>query len=129
MICLAAIIAAGILSRMVHTGFQAFDKYLGDVLYAAMFYAILRLACSTVPRGRLALYAMAAMTAIELFQLTGIAVRLLASEHLLVRICARLMGTQFSFVDLVCYAVGIGVIFLADSGAHPTDDRGAVSFR
>ena len=40
---------------------------------------------------------------------------LLASEHVMVRICARLMGTEFSFVDLITYAVGIAFIFLADS--------------
>jgi hypothetical protein len=33
----------------------------------------------------------------------------------MVRICARLMGTEFSFVDLITYAVGIAFIFLADS--------------
>ena len=43
LLCLVGIIAAGILSRVVHTGFAVFDKYLGDALYAAMVYAILRL--------------------------------------------------------------------------------------
>jgi len=88
-----------------------FDKYLGDASYAAMVYAILRLAW----RGaKLALPAMAVMTAIELFQLTLIPARMLASEHLIVRICARLLGTEFSFLDLLAYAVGIGCIYLAD---------------
>jgi hypothetical protein len=41
--CLIAIIALGILSRVVHTGLALFDKYLGDALYAAMVYALLRL--------------------------------------------------------------------------------------
>jgi len=39
---LAGVIAFGILSRVVHTGLVVFDKYLGDALYAAMVYAILR---------------------------------------------------------------------------------------
>jgi len=40
---------------------------------------------------------------------------LLANEHLMVRICARLIGTEFSFLDLLTYAVGIAFVFLADS--------------
>ena len=38
LLLLAAIIAAGILSRVIHTGWIVFDKYLGDALYAAMVY-------------------------------------------------------------------------------------------
>jgi len=89
-----------------------FDKYLGDALYAAMLYAILRLFWKTAA---LALPAMAIMTALELFQLTMIPARMLASGHLIVRMCARLMGTEFSFLDLIAYGVGIGCIYLADS--------------
>ena len=111
-LCLVGIIAMGILSRVVHTGLVVFDKYLGDALYAAMVYAILRLlrraAAVAVPT-------MVVMTVIELFQLTMIPAHMLASEHLIARICARLMGTDFSFLDLLAYGVGIGCIYLADS--------------
>ena len=110
--CILGIIAMGILSRIVHTGLVVFDKYLGDALYAAMLYAILRLFWKTAA---LALPAMAIMTALELFQLTMIPARMLASGHLIVRMCARLMGTEFSFLDLIAYGVGIGCIYLADS--------------
>jgi len=110
-LCLAGIVAAGILSRTVHTGLVIFDKYLGDALYAAMVYAILRLWWRTAP---LALPAMGIMTIIELFQLTMIPARMLTSEHLIARICARLMGTEFSFLDLLAYGVGIGCLYLAD---------------
>lgn len=101
----------GTLSRVFHTGFVILDKYLGDALYAAMVYAILRMFWKTAA---LAVYAMVVMTAIELFQLTMIPARMLASEHLMVRICARLMGTEFSFLDLLAYGVGIGCIYLFD---------------
>ena len=47
----------------------AFDKYLGDALYAAMVYAILRLLWRGLAPARLAVSAMAVMTFIELFQL------------------------------------------------------------
>jgi hypothetical protein len=110
-LCLLSIIALGILSRMVHTGFVVIDKYLGDALYAAMIYVILRLRYSPPAA---AVSAMIVMTAIELFQLTMIPAHLLARGHLIARICARLMGTEFSFLDLLTYAVGIACVYLAD---------------
>ena len=113
--CLAGIIAVGILSRVVHTGLLVFDKYLGDALYAAMVYTILRISWMAAESARLAVSAMAIMTVIELFQLTMIPAHLLANEHVMVRICARLMGTEFSFVDLLTYAVGIACMYLADA--------------
>jgi len=38
MAVIGIIIALGILSRLIHTGFVVLDKYLGDALYAAMVY-------------------------------------------------------------------------------------------
>jgi len=109
--CTVGIIAVGILSRVVHTGLAVFDKYLGDGLYAAMVYAILRLGLRATTA---AVWAMVAMTAIEVFQLTMIPAHMLASEHWVTRICARLMGVEFSFLDLLAYGVGIGVIWFVD---------------
>ena len=115
-LCLVGIITVGILSRVGHTGLVVVDKYLGDALYAAMVYTVLRLFWRAAASARLvAASAMAIMTAIELFQLTMIPAHLLANEHVMVRICARLMGTEFSFLDLLTYAVGIACIYLADS--------------
>jgi len=111
-LCLAGVIALGILSRVVHTGLVILDKYLGDALYAAMVYSILRILSRTAA---VAVPAMMIMTVIELFQLTAMPASLLASDYLVVRICARLMGTEFSFLDLLAYGVGIGCIYLADS--------------
>ncbi|MCX6590298.1 MAG: DUF2809 domain-containing protein [Acidobacteria bacterium] len=110
-ICVAGIIAAGIFSRLVHTGWVILDKYLGDALYAAMVYGILRLKLRPTTSAPVAALAMAA---IELFQLTGIPARLFASESLVVRLIARLMGTEFSVLDLAAYAVGIAGIHLVD---------------
>lgn len=104
----------GVLSRIVHSGFVIVDKYLGDALYAAMVYVILRLLwrATAVAVG---MSAMIAMTFVELFQLTMIPAHMLASGHPISRIWARLMGTEFSFLDLLAYAVGIACICLADS--------------
>jgi hypothetical protein len=110
-LCLAAIIAAGILSRVFQTGIVLVDKYLGDALYAVMLYILVRFFTKPLTA---ALTASVAMTAIELFQLTMIPLHMLASRHLVVRICARLMGTSFSFLDLLAYAVGILCIHVVD---------------
>jgi hypothetical protein len=112
--CLAAIIVIGVLSRIVHSGFLIIDKYLGDALYAAMVYVILRLLWRATAAA-VGMSAMITMTFVELFQLTMIPAHMMASDHLLSRICARLMGTEFSFLDLLAYAVGITCICLADT--------------
>jgi hypothetical protein len=111
----------GILSRVFRTGSVLFDKYLGDALYAAMVYALLRLFWTPAV---VAFSAMVVMTLIETFQLTMIPARLLASEHFTVRILARLMGTQFSWLDLLAYAAGIGCIYLVDSRRAAADRIG-----
>jgi hypothetical protein len=117
------IIATGIVSRVIHTGLAAVDKYLGDALYAAMVYGILRLLSRAAAS---AVWAMVVMTAIELFQLTMIPAHMLASEHLMTRICARLMGVEFSFLDLLAYGVGIGCIYLVDSSQRKGEEESAV---
>jgi hypothetical protein len=121
--CVVGIIAMGILSRVVHTGFAVFDKYLGDALYAMMVYGILRLSSRAAAS---AVCAMIVMTAIELFQLTMIPAHMLASGHLMTRMCARLMGVEFSFLDLLAYGVGIGCIYLVDSSQGTGEEESAV---
>ena len=124
-ICIVGIIGLGVLSRVVHTGWAVFDKYLGDGLYAMMIYGILRLLRRAAAS---AVCAAVVMTAIELFQLTMIPAQMLASEHWMTRICARLMGVEFSFLDLLAYGVGIGRTYLVDSSQQkgwPRVGRGA----
>lgn len=103
-VLLAAIVAAGLLSRATHTGLRLVDKYAGDALYAAMVYALLRLSGRVE---RVALWTAVVMTALELFQLTGIPAALYRDGPLPVRLLARLLGTEFSALDLVAYAAGI----------------------
>jgi hypothetical protein len=69
---------------------------------------------------------MVAMTAIELFQLTKIPAHMLASAHLMTQICARLMGVEFSFLDLLAYGVGIGCIYLVDSSQEKGEGESVV---
>ena len=106
---------------MVQLGWVLWDKYLGDALYAAMIYTIVRLIWSA-PQPRLAALSMAIMTAIEVFQLTLIPARLVTSEHLLVRLGARLLGTEFSLLDLCAYVVGIGATYFV-TGTEKAGER------
>lgn len=123
--CLVGIIVAGILSRVVHTGWALFDKYLGDALYAAMVYVIIRLLWR-ISRWRCAFVAMAIMTILELFQLTMIPAGWAASQSMPLQLVGRLLGTQFSLADLLVYAIGILGIRACDRGpatspVHPRD--------
>jgi Protein of unknown function (DUF2809) len=112
-VCLVCIIGLGIASRAVHTGWIILDKYAGDALYAAMVYALVSLVWQTGAL-RKAMLAMLIMTALEVFQLTMIPAHMLATGNLATRIVARLLGTEFSFRDLLAYAVGILGVFILD---------------
>jgi hypothetical protein len=112
-VCLICIIGLGIASRVMHTGWILVDKYLGDALYAAMVYALISLVWQMGPLRKAAL-AMLIMTALEVFQLTMIPAHMLASGNLATRFVARLLGTEFSFRDLLAYAVGISGVFALD---------------
>jgi len=119
-ICLVCIIGLGIASRVVHTGWILVDKYAGDALYAAMVYALISLVWQTGAT-RKAMLAMLIMTALELFQLTMIPAHMLAGGNPAARIAARLLGTEFSFRDLLAYALGILGVFIFDHKfTHPT---------
>ena len=114
-VTLLAIIAMGILSRVLPIGWPLWDKYLGDALYAAMVYALIRL-FSGQSSARIASFALVLMTALELFQLTLIPAQLAASQSWPIRMAARLLGTHFSFLDLAAYVFGIWIMH-ALSGA------------
>ena len=110
---LLGIIALGVTSRLLNTGWIVFDKYLGDALYAAMVYALLNLVWQAAAP-RKAVHSMLLMTALEVFQLTRIPARLLESNYVGLRILAILLGTEFSGLDLLAYAVGILGVCLLD---------------
>lgn len=113
LIALAAIIALGIVSRTLPLGHQLWDKYLGDSLYAAMVYSLLRLFTKANPESLL-VTSSAIMLAIEAFQVTGIPASMLARPESGTRIVARLLGTHFSFLDLFAYLAGIVCTWLVD---------------
>ncbi len=99
---------------MVHTGFPIVDKYAGDALYAAMVFLLISLFSPALsPRAR-AFAALVIMTALEVFQLTLLPREMSNSSYIMVRVAGRLLGTTFSWLDLVAYYVGIGSALLAD---------------
>jgi len=111
LIVFVGIVAAGLLSRAGRTGWVLVDKYLGDALYAAMVYALLKVAGCGRPAWA---WAAVLMAAIEAFQLTLIPARMVESGALILRVLGRLLGTAFSWLDLVAYGVGIGAIWVGE---------------
>lgn len=109
-----AVVLAGVLSRVLHSGQPLVDKYLGDALYAALVYLLLR---AWRPGDALAGHALASLVlliVIETFQRTGIPARMARSGNLAARLLAIALGTGFSWYDLLAYAIGILALLLAD---------------
>ena len=105
----AAIIVIGVASRLTHTGWIVSDKYLGDALYAAMFCALFN-AMWPLETRRNAIAALVLMLGLEFFQLTLIPAHMAQSGHFVTRMTARLLGTQFSWLDIAAYVVGVGLV-------------------
>ena len=123
---LVVIIVAGIASRTVQPGWIVVDKYLGDALYAAMVYVLLSLQWQAAPL-RKGGASMVLMTALEFFQLTRIPAHLLTKDNVILRTIARLLGTEFSFLDLLAYSIGIAMIGLLEFAAAKSWSKGPSS--
>ena len=108
------IVLAGIASRVFHSGFILLDHDLGEALYAALAYVLLSIAWLQLTPARKALITIVAMVAIEAFQLTGVPARFAASGNPVLKLLAIVLGTTWSWRDLLGYAVGIIVVALLD---------------
>jgi hypothetical protein len=71
-----------------------------------MVFTILRIGWKA-PWAHVGALTMALLVALELVQLTGMPLKLAASGSPVLRLLARLLGTEFSFFDMLAYAVGI----------------------
>ncbi len=107
-------VAAGIISRVFHTGFLVFDKYLGDVLYAVLFYLLLSLLWQRGTPVVKALLTCGSMIAIETFQLTGIPLKFRLSQNVFLKGVSIVLGTSFAWLDIVAYVAGIMGVYILD---------------
>jgi hypothetical protein len=114
--CLCGLIIgiAGIASRVFHSGFPLIDKDLGEALYAALAYVLLSIVWPRPLPARKALITMAAMCAVEAFQLTGVPARFAASGNSVLKLIAVVLGTTWSWRDLLGYALGVATVALLD---------------
>lgn len=111
---LIAISAVGIASRVFHTGHLLIDKYLGDVVYAVVFYLFLGILWDRWTPGRKAVLTLIFVLTVEVFQLTLIPLHLSLSDSFILRLVSILLGTQFAWWDIGAYLVGIASVYLAD---------------
>ena len=114
MLLAAFVVTLGIASRVFHSGFRLIDNYLGDALYAALFYLLLCLIWKKGAPGVKALLSAAGVIGIEVFQLTNIPLSLHASSNLLFKALAIVLGTTFAWPDIAAYLAGIGTVYLLD---------------
>jgi hypothetical protein len=113
-LCLVVVSAIGIASRVLYTGSIFIDKYLGDVVYAAVFYLFLGIVWDRGRARSKALFTLLFVLAVEVFQLTLIPLRFSESDSYFLRFASILLGTQFAWLDLVAYSVGIAGVYLLD---------------
>ncbi len=108
------VIALGVISRILRFENAIFDKYLGDALYAILFYLLISMLVSELRAIRKATIVFMLMMTLELFQLTRIPMALSQNENVLARIAAMLLGTVFSWLDILAYLVGIVIVASVD---------------
>lgn len=108
------VIAFGVISRILRFENAIFDKYLGDALYAILFYLLISMLVSELRVIRKATIVFILMVTLELFQLTRIPMALSQNENVLARIAAMLLGTVFSWLDILAYLVGIVIVASVD---------------
>lgn len=96
-----------LIALFVHDGFVR--PYLGDVIVITVIYCFVRI---IIPHGirLLPLYIFLFATAIEVGQYFDYVTLLGLGNNKFFRI---LLGTSFSFVDIICYAVGGAICFAA----------------
>jgi hypothetical protein len=89
-----------------------FDKYLGDMLYAVLFYFIIALIKPNFSLWKIAIMSMIILTVIEVFQITHIPLSFRLSKSVVYKVIGILLGTEFSFYDLFAYYLGISASYI-----------------
>ena len=110
-----AVFVVGVLSRVVETNSVLFGKYLGDALYAVIFYVCLACAFPVQSIATRAIIVTIFVILVECFQLTGIPLQL-RNGNVVKKLISIVLGTKFSWFDMLAYAVGIVAIVSVDVG-------------
>ncbi len=108
------VIVVGIVSRLIHFNALVIDKYLGDALYAVMFYLLLSLFWPQGTPARKAAIILIFVTAIELFQLTGIPLGMRQRDNIGLKALSIVLGTGFSWWDMAAYGAGVMGVYGSD---------------
>ncbi len=117
------VVACGIASRMIRVGNPIWDKYAGDALYAILAYLIVSILWNSATPVFKTIVTMGIMMLIESFQLTGIPLELRGSSNSALRALAVLLGTEFRWLDVVAYFVGIAAVATIDGyGLKPKSE-------
>lgn len=106
---LVIILFLGIASRLLSTGIEFFDKYVGDALYAAMFFMIIMLLYKRMSPYKAALLSFLIVFSMELFQLTNIPLNMRQQDNIFLKILSILLGTEFNILDIASYIIGIAI--------------------
>lgn len=110
-----AVVLVGSASRLFPIGVLLWDKYLGDALYAVLFYLLLSLVWKAGKPLAKAGISFVFVLAVETFQLTHIPLRLSASPNLVLKALSIVLGTTFAWWDIIAYMAGIVGVYLVDS--------------
>jgi len=97
---LSLTVAMALCSRRWPIGWYPWDKSLGDALYAAAAYFLLRLAWPALAIGTAAILTLAFCAAVEAFKFTGLPAAW-SGWH----ISRLLLGTTPSWHNVLCYVV------------------------
>lgn len=104
------VIIVGVTSRVFTIGNVLWDKYLGDALYAVLFFLLLSFVWTSGSTLIKFIIVFIFIFLIELFQLTGIPQELAGSSNMAIKLVGILLGMEFSWWDIVAYGVGLCVI-------------------
>lgn len=110
----AVVFVVGVLSRKQQVGNPILDKYLGDALYAVLFYLCLAVVWPNTSLPVRIVATSLFVICIELFQLTGIPLAMRQSDSKVSKLISIVLGTKFGWADMLAYFAGIAAIAGAD---------------
>ncbi|MBR5272029.1 MAG: DUF2809 domain-containing protein [Clostridia bacterium] len=94
------------------------DKFIrpfgGDILVVILLCCIVRIFCTRKPKA-LALWVFIFAVAVEVAQYLDV-VNLLGLGH--IQFFRTIIGTDFSFIDILCYAVGCVIFFVIETAVR-----------